>query len=541
MPNVDLPIPNVDEGIVRPMVADLIKQLQTYLHLEHLGNVHYLDDAGGAKSANSAVGEEGSYARFEGKQRLWVEVEEDYNQEGWASTVVERLEHRAVFEDPGLQIAITPAYVPSDLTIKLRYVTPQRDDARKWRDNLARRLVRLQEMIQHTVTFNMSLPDQVWGFLEDVYVLREGKAPYGEEIDQYLKNHSDPDLTIVSESSGTKRNLVFRRRMARINARFDVSPLPERPNFDQSKGLWECNLTYKLTFDRPFAVVVRYPIMIHNEFLPSQYIVPVNMMPDMRDRAKKLSDSMRAFSQFEAYHINGLNCSQDAFIQVPSIDDFVVPIVPKSTCTYFLGMVKLDTIRPVSLFNMGELGDVMIDEDILEFIREVEYEWMNRPYGSFLGMNVYRGNNLMHPSTISCTQGLDIVPNEDFNLREIYRVRLNLVVDPTLLPFAAIERLNRYPKALVKIVAAINEALRYNVDLQQSMSLRPLEPWMLSKLWWILNGIGNLPQTAIGRTADTGRSRDTYTIPDRAWDHLQRGAGGMRTVQIHNVLVKQKD
>jgi hypothetical protein len=191
-----------------------------------------------------------------------------------------------------------------------------------------------------------------------------------------------------------------------------------------------------LTFDRPFAVVVRYPIMIHNEFLPSQYIVPVNMMPDMRDRAKKLSDSMRAFSQFEAYHINGLNCSQDAFIQVPSIDDFVVPIVPKSTCTYFLGMVKLDTIRPDSLFNMGELGDVMIDEDILEFIREVEYEWMNRPYESFLGMNVYRGNNLMHPSTISCTQGLDIVPNEDFNLREIYRVRLNLVVDPTLLPFA---------------------------------------------------------------------------------------------------------
>jgi hypothetical protein len=204
-------------------------------------------------------------------------------------------------------------------------------------------------------------------------------------------------------------------------------------------------------------------------------------------------------------------------------------------------MVKLDTIRPDSLFNMGELGDVMIDEDILEFIREVEYKWMNRPYESFLGMNVYRGNNLMHPSTISCTQGLDIVPNEDFNLREIYRVRLNLVVDPTLLPFAAIERLNRYPKALVKIVAAINEALRYNVDLQQSMSLRPLEPWMLSKLWWILNGIGNLPQTAIGRTADTGRSRDTYTIPDRAWDHLQRGAGGMRTVQIHNVLVKQKD
>ena len=109
MPNVDLPIPNVDEGIVRPMVAALIKQLQTYLPLEHLGNVHYLDDAGGAKSANSAVGEEGSYARFEGKQRLWVEVEEDYNQEGWASTVVERLAPRAVFEGPGLQIAITPA------------------------------------------------------------------------------------------------------------------------------------------------------------------------------------------------------------------------------------------------------------------------------------------------------------------------------------------------------------------------------------------------------------------------------------------------
>lgn len=541
MPTVELPVPNVDEGIVRPMVADLIKQLQTYLNLEHLGNVHYLDDAGGAKSANSSVGEEGNYARFEGKQRLWVEVEEDYNHEGWASVVVERQEHRAVFEDPKLLVAITPTYVPSDLTIKLRYVTPQRDDARKWRDNLARRIARLQEMNQHTLTFNMSLPDQVWGFLEEVFVLREGKAPYGDAIDQYLKDHSDTDLTIVSESSGKKRNLVFRRRMARINARFDVSPLPERPNFDQTKGLWECNLTYKLTFDRPFAVVVRYPVMIHNEFLPPDYIVPTTQMPDMRDRPKKLSDSMRAFSRFEAYYINGLNCSQDAFIQVPSIDDFVIPIVPKGTCTFFMGMVKLEEVRPKRLFNLRDLGDVLIDEDVLWFIEDCEYAWLNKPYESILGMNLFRGLNLMHPTTIACTPGLDIVQNEGFDLRETYRVRLNLVVDMTLLPYSAIERLNRYPKALVKIVAAINEALRYNVDLQQRWNLRPLDPWMLSKLWWMLNGIGKGPETSIGREPDLQRTKDTASIPGWAWDQLQHSAGAMRTVQIQNILVHQKD
>lgn len=499
MPNVAITLPNVDESVTRPLVADLTEQLQTLTGLGFVKDVRFMNYDGSVKTSDSSVGEaQNRYAVFSGETRMFVEVEEDVNQDGWASTVVERIEHLPLFADTELDVWITPVVVPTDLTLKVRFQTRSRDEARRWRDDITMRMAQLREGMQHTLRFNINLPEQVWGLVNHIWQKRENLAGYGTDFVTYVKQHSDKDLTVVSNAAGEVQTFAFRRVLARVNGRFDVSPLPDKPTYDQSGGIWECTMSYKVTYDRPTGCVVRYPIQIHQQFLDDKYIIPVNAQPNMNDRDKKLSQSQQAFSMFESYAISGYYCHQDAFIQIPSFDDYVFRFTPKGTATVVLGLLALEQPGSQVVLNLGDLGDEQIDQDILQFIREVEHPYLNKPYESFFAINLYREKDLVHCSSLEVNSNLDVICTEDMDLRKNYRVRFAIVVDPSLLPLSAFERLYKYPNVIAKLVPAINEALRYNVDFQDLLKLRPLYEWEFSKLWHMLNGMRPMPEGGYG-------------------------------------------
>jgi hypothetical protein len=159
----------------------------------------------------------------------------------------------------------------------------------------------------------------------------------------------------------------------------------------------------------------------------------------MNDREKKLSQSQHAFSMFETYKISGYYCHQDAYIQIPPFDDFVYRTVPKATATVVIGLLQLEKPGPQVMLNLGDIGDDQIDEDILQFLREVEYPWLNKPYESFFAVNLFREQDLVRSSTIEVDNQLNVFCNEDMSVRKNYRVRFSIVVDPSLLPLFAFE------------------------------------------------------------------------------------------------------
>lgn len=538
MPNVSIVLPNVDESVFRPLISDLTAQIQELTNLNFVKDVRFLNYNGSVQTYDSAVTDmKARYASFSGQNRIWIEAEENYNERGWSNSIVERDEHPPLFLDAALGVTISPVLVPSDVILKMKFTTNSRDEARKWRDDIAMRLVQMRDGHQHTLTFNINLPIPIWNLITDIHAARENVKGYGQPLDEYIKQHSDPDLTIVSNAKGQQRTFAFRRKMARINGHFDISPLPEKPTYDESGGIWECTIAYKITYDRPLGCRIRYPIMVHNQFLPDKYIVDTRKDQNMNDKHKKLSMSMSYWSQFESYRINGYNCHQDAYIQIPEIDDYTYRVKPKGTATVVLGLMKLEKEEPQILLNLGDLGDVGIDEDILDFIRGVEFAWLNKPYQSFFGLQFFRGHDLLQASKLNCDNKLNVSVTENVSLRATYRVRFSLCVDPTLLPLSAFERLWGYPKALTKIVRAINDAIRYNVDFEGPGKNRFVHEWQLGKLWQLLNGIRPPPGTSFGRD-DGFKSQDSLGIPDSAWQLLKRSPQ-MRTVQLQGLIINR--
>ena len=566
MPNVTLPLPNIENTVTHAAVADLAEQVQKLLELGYVNELVFVDSQGNTATPSSFKGVKNvpndRYARYGGNSRLWIEATEETNVSGWTTMVIERDENYPFFIDSEVGVNIQPVPLPTDLTLKIKFRTPNRDEAVRWRDSLISRLARVMEGVQHTLTFSMNLSPATWNLLHEIYCLREEKAPYGQTFLEYLQSKSSPDLTLVSEASGEQTNLSFRRRLGRVNGKFKVSPLPERPTYNSDGGVWECMIEYTVTYDKPIQCRVRYPIMVHNNFLPDKYIVSSNTDPNPYNHKRNLSLSQQALLGFE-YNLNGYNCSQDAFIQIPSIDDFIPQVITKGTATILMVLLRLESPTDRKLFNLKELGSVVLDPDILEFLQKSEYSYLNQPFKSFFGVNLYRDQDLVRPDSLYVDKDLNVMSVEDLDLRKSYRVRLNLVVDTCLLPHTCHDRLNAYPKALIKYVRAVNEAVRHNVDFVRYTTHYNLQPWMLSTLWRLLNGMGNnsnqypggippggpvgggthpgIPDAPFGNNEDPSQSTDTSLIPPEAWYSLRKSGGIMRTVQISGIMVHRKD
>lgn len=577
MPNVTLSLPNIENTVTHAVVADLAEQVQKLLGLEYVNELVFVDSLGNAATPSSFHGAKNTpndrYARYGGNSRLWIEATEETNIQGWTTMIIERDENYPFFIDEEVGVNIQPVPLPTDLTLKFKFRTPNRDEAVRWRDNLISRLARVMEGKQHSLTFSMNLSPATWNLLHEIYCLREEKAPYGQTFLEYVKEKSSPDLTLVAEASGEQTNLSFRRRLGRVNGKFKVSPLPDKPAYTTDGGVWECMVEYVVTYDKPIQCRVRYPIMVHNNFLPDKYIVSSNQDPNPYNHKRNLSLSQQALLNFE-FNLNGYNCAQDAYIQIPPIDDFIPQVVTAGTATIILVLLQLGSSTDRKLFNLRDLGAIEMDHDILEFLQESEYSYLNKPFKSFFGINLYRDQDLIRPESLYVDENLNVMSSEDLDLRKSYRVRLNLVVDPCLLHHDAWDRLNGYPKALVKYVRAVNEAMRDNVDFTRYALDRPLQPWMLSKLWRLLNGMGSFPNAPFGNnfTSSNGgydingnyhssgngngnglhdpnrngyeaasQSEDTSLIPPEAWYSLRKSGGVMRTVQLSGIIVKNRN
>ena len=543
MPKVTIPLVGVNESVSRMVITDLTNQLKEMLGLGHIDDTRITNYNGNIRSFQTAVGSDNNrYASFSGKTRLFVEAEENYNQDGWATANIGRVDAPPLFYDDKLDLYISPDLIPCDLILKFKFQTRSQDEARRWFDDIVAYLNMLRDGSQHRLRHHICLSPVVWTLMHHAYELRENFQGYGESFQDYIQNHSHVGLTLISAADGDLPIFTYGRTLDRVNGKFDISPFPDKPTFDESGGIWECQLSYKVTYDRPTHCSVKYPIQIHQQLLEDKYIIPNNHPSNMNDRRKELTQSQKAFSLFESYNLNGYSVVQDACIRIPDFDDYVIPISPKSTATIMLGLLSLEKTGEQILMNLNDLGDEEIDPDILDYLAKEEYSFLNQPFKSFFLISLYRGDDLIHPDCYRVDEHLNIwmTDKEDIDLRKSYRVRLSLVVDPNLLNFPAFKRMFNYPKVIVKLVAAINDAIRHNVDLLDQLKLRQMKEWEFTELWWVLKGMAPVPQTSTGAGwGGTKNPGKTFGITDEAFDSI-RTTFRLRTVQIQGTFVSKR-
>jgi hypothetical protein len=301
-----------------------------------------------------------------------------------------------------------------------------------------------------------------WELLQCIHTTREQCAGYGDSLVDYIKHHATDRLTLLSDITGqtgadSMPSLAIAEVQSRIQGRYAFDSIPEKPEREDN-GTYTATLSYKFSYERPVSACMRYPIIVHNQLLPPEYVLFAVSNTNANGAPQQYSCSLAALSHFEATRRGVQQAYAQGFLNVPLYDQFLRPSEVPYTATVFYALCTIDPADHRTLINLTELGEIDIDSDILQFIAESEYPYMHGLYKSVLQLHMYRDRTLAHYDSVECTAAMDVRATYDLNYRIPHRIRLSIVTDWSLLDKDALARLRKYRKALLKIIRAIDES-----------------------------------------------------------------------------------
>ena len=463
MPNILIPIPSVAQTVSRPVFIDMIQQVQKLTNIDSKTKIFYPGDIQKMQTPGSSIDNDDRFAIFNTDRYTFIEIEDDFDEQALATTAIERNEHPSIFEDVKLGVEIKPVYATTSVTINFNYRCPSKSEALRWRDETRTRISKMMDINLHKVKYHYQIPIDVIIILQEIHRKREANYPYGQDFVEYVTSHADPRLTLTGNVIGQEERLAIAETQTRIQGMYTWDAMPEKAQRDDTTGTWSISFGYKFSFEKPIELHIRYPIIVHNQLLDPDFIEFTDKAYDVEKDTKNFSKSFHAMHAFEIGTIMANKMNTQSIIRIPSYDDYVIPDVRRGTGTVLIALAEIDPNKR-SILNLKELGDYVIDPDILDFITTSEHLFIIDSYKSILNIALYRNGFLTRDNILTCNSNGDIVCTEDLDPRNQHRVRLSICVDITLLDTRALVRLKNNPKALIKIIGAMNQLLKNHPD-----------------------------------------------------------------------------
>lgn len=541
MPNIVLPLTSVSQSVSRPVIVDIIQQVQKMTGISEDTNIFYPGDIQRMRSAGSGIDAKDRNAIFSANRINFIEVEEDYDVEAVGTTAVTRPEHIPVFEDGKLQVCVRPVYATTNVTINFTFRTPSKSEALRWRDEARVRVSQMYDVNLHDVKYHYILPAGILTIIKQIYDKREAKHGYGQTFEQYVRSMSTDRLTLVSDQVGNNANLAISETQMRIQGMFTFDALPEKVERDDTTGTWQIQFGYRFSYEKPIEIHIRYPVMVHNQLLDDEYVSFTNQGYDPNKINKTFTASLHAMNAFEMQTLVNARHKTEQIIRIPEYDDFIIPQVLTGTGSVLLALAEVDETNKRTLFNLRELGDFVIDDDILKFIQESEYLYLGKQYKSILNVSLYRNGYMASSGSLTCDGSLNIKATADLDPRNQHRVRLGIVTDLTLLPQEALKRAQKYPKAIVKLISAMNELLRYNPDFIKLADNPTITTADFSAMYSFLTGhrMDMGPNVYYGPGIDHRHIFDSFD--PRVVENYRRNSISTNRVMISSVVALAKD
>lgn len=546
MPHESTVLRDISLSVSRPIIFGVLKQMMEKTGLSSDTRIYYEGLSGPISSSGTSIDQRSldrKDANFNSNNRVYIEVDETSSLAAIQEFQQNEKDHLPVFLDEALGVSLRPTYITKDVEISVRYQSDSETEVQQWAARMLLDTARGVQINYHSFSYTYPLPYPFVSLLEAIWTLRENVEGYGEDFATYVSRHSSERLTMLSNLSGERRHLAIRETQGGIQGYFDFVGLSEKPVRDKETGTWTVSFTYKFSYERPEEMFAEYPISIHNQRLPSKYTDGKRDEVDYLFRPRYYSRSYGALQMFNGEVLGEAIRPANAVLNIPSDDDFQPSRVLAGTGTVFHALCFLDDGRK-DLLSLHDLGNYVIDKDIMEFLIG-EAPYLLKPYHSIVNLAVYTSAETDPYQRYEVMPDLMLRGKEVLSARKQYHVRMSLVVELNLLTKEALDRLRNYPKAFVKLVAAMNDILRLNPGFHTLYDRNHIEPWQLTDVIKIMTGeTGGLKNSYLIQDALKNNTGDRFLteISDediRNW--LKTKQIAMLTVQNLWIVVKRKE
>lgn len=435
MPTIMLPLPEIQESVVRPIVFSVIDDIKKITNINIPTPIYFPGDVRKMHQSGSTIDSDNRDPVLSSQRNLFVEVEEDFHEDYIASVgALYKPEHPPIFVDPILDVTIVPVYVTSTIKIQLKFKTQSRTEAKKWRDDIIVKTSRLRIQNLHTVTYHYSMPEVIEDILYSIYERREATEGYNQTAAEYLISNATSRLTLIGDIANKSSILAIQEKQTRIIGLYDFEIAPEKSERDENTGSWISTMSYSFSYSRPTEISIKYPVMVHNQLMPEKYTTCVFDNPSLDTSMYRHSQSLYALAMFESTTLLDNSQAIKPVYHVPEFDLFEPITVPVGTLTVFIALCSLDLPNKRYLMNLNEIDPFAIDKRILDFILAGEYQYITKPYRSVIQLQLFKDNEIHMNDVLQCDNLGNITSRVDLSPRQIHRVRFSILTDLTLLP-----------------------------------------------------------------------------------------------------------
>lgn len=513
MPKISIPLGGTSVTVSRPVVFDIVKQVQAITNFGKEARIFFAGDMKSVSQNGTTIDDSNRESIISNGRFLTVDVEEDFDKEYLYTNAVHQIEHTPVFADQSIGLYIRPSYAQRQVAITFTYRTQSEVEVQKWYDSMRVALSILRDINLHKVTYSYEIPDVVLELIDDVSYLKEEINGYNEDIFGYFKRCASPRLRLISDSTGTNYSLVIAETQSRIEGLFDFDGIPDKPQKDPSTGNWTIAFTYKFNYEKPLSLVAKYPLMVHNQLLPPKYIDFLTQLPDHDTSMQRFTASLEALREFESQLEPKKYMDPVKPLAIPEFDDFVTANTLPGVGPVWTALCSIDLDDHKSLVSLRDLGDVVMDDDIIDFIKQSEYPYITKPYKSIFNIGLFINQRTIGGDYFECTPDLMIKSTETLDPRNNHRVRLNLTTDLAMLDQAAIERLLQYPKAFVKVIDGLNSILSNHPGIKALGNKTHITEYDFSAIYRFLTGVNYNNNKGTKTYYDTGYRVRKLTNP----------------------------
>lgn len=458
MPNIVIPLDDIQDSVERPVIFDIIRQVMDITQISSKTPIMFLGDEGRAAQQNSTTTKDPiTENRWSYNEKITIEVDEDYDRNRILNMYTKQPETSYIFRDPDIPIYIKPIYSSSEVKITVKYRTRDKNQANRWRNDMRIKAAMMRDINLHEITYHYHLQEQFIIILKELHRLRENIAGYNESWDDYFVNRLTSKASIVSNLSGTQALWAIAEKQIRVQGYFDFEGVPDRGDKDGDQDNWGISFTYLFKYEKPVECNMIYPIMVHNQLLSEKYR-PKEKTYTIEDQLRTFTRSGRVFAEFES-DMKSLTIKGNSGISIPSFDEFYPNSILPSTVRVFTALTSVVPEDKKTLFNINDLGDFSLDPSILDFLITSEYPYLGRDFQSIFCLSLYREKNLTSSGSLTVDQNLNVFSTADLPIRKSHRVRFSLVTDLAYLTLEALARLRRYPIVKQKLIDAINTSL----------------------------------------------------------------------------------
>lgn len=409
-------INDVYDSVRRPVIKTIITELAATLGIRRNIKVMYPgdDDPEDLPILRSGMGDPDGLGN---RVNVMVKANVEYNDNTLADTSRLPVENTPIFHDRRLGVALAPMYARVKLELDLSINFQDKSASMAQQARLRQMASQQNKGMVHELEYTYPLPDYCMELLEDIYELREAQEGYDQTKSKYFSDHFSHRVHTISNRSGEYVTLAVTELQNRVLGHYDFDLVPDIPMPESEATKHVLEFRYIVEYDEPLSIFFNYPLLIHNQLLPAHHYD----MTRPYELGLRPSDPGFTVAAMDFFTKNNHVTKHYHGIPIPLNDTWIPKFTPPDQFGILRVLTRVDPNDRYFVLNLRELGELYIEEDILEYIKDNNDLVTNiRSAAVYVGM--WRHNEIMGHQRYMVDKDLNVYTTEPMDLRMTYRL-----------------------------------------------------------------------------------------------------------------------